>query len=83
MALDEIVNTETRDRLAATIEEDMLVGWTIGDQSREFTNGHWPERTETFFTAFAANLHARSSQVEIADSQLGGFIGTATGVVEE
>src|SRR6266702_3284852 len=72
MALDQIVNAETRDRMAAAIEEDMLVGWTIGGQSCEFSNGHWPEWTETFFTAFAADLHARRAQGEITNPQLGG-----------
>ena len=83
VALDQAVNAETCDRMTAAIEKDMLVGWTIGDQSCEFSNGDWPERTETFFSAFAADLHGRRGQVQIADEQLRGFIGTATGVVKE
>src|SRR5438128_6527506 len=83
MALDQAVNAKTRDWMAAAIEEDILVRWTIGDQSREFSNGHRPKRTETFFTAFTVDLHTRSGQVQIVDQQLGGFIGTATGVVKE
>ena len=82
VALDQAVNAETCDRKTAAIEKDMLVGWTIGDQSGEFSNGHWPERTETFFSAFAADLHARRGQVQMVDQQVGGFISTAAGVVK-
>ena len=83
MPLDQVVNAEARNRMAAAIEEDMLVGWAVGDESVEFSNSQWPQRTKALFAAFATNLHGGSAQVQIANQQLRRFIGTATRVVKK
>ena len=65
MPLDQVVNAEARNRMAAAIEEDMLAGWAVGDESVEFSNSPWPQRTKALFAAFATDLHGGSAQVQI------------------
>jgi hypothetical protein len=69
--------------MSAAIEEDIFVGWTVANESGEFPNGHWPERTAALFAAFAANLYRRRAQVQVTNQQLRGFVRTATGVVKK
>ena len=83
VTFNQSVNAEAGNRMVAAIEKDMLVGWTVGDQSGEFSNGRWPKRTKTLLAAFAMDLHRRRAQVQIGDQQLRRFIGAAAGVVKK
>lgn len=80
---------KARDRSAAPIEEDVFAGITVLNKVGEFTHGLRPQRAPTRFVAFATDQDAgqvavgHERQRQVADADLGSFIGASAGVVQE
>ena len=54
---DHGVNTETGYGIATAIQENSIVGRTVGNQRGQCIHGFLPQRALTLFLAFADNPH--------------------------
>ena len=86
-ALDQGVDAEAGDRLAADIEEHRGIRGTVEarpKQSTQHFGGIWPERTQTNLVTLSQESHRGCcSQIERGHFRASGFVGAGPGVVEE
>ena len=83
VTFDQGVDAEACDGMRAAIKEDTGCRGAVRDESFEFLNRAWPQRTLPLFATFAANFHRTTHHIQLADEQLCGFLGASSGVVEK